>query len=81
MLQVKSISETMPKKGKKKAKVADDDSDVEITPRVEIICEDTKFVIEVEAEFKWGKIYHMLQDQKVPHAGLEDLTLFNNILR
>ena len=34
-----------------------------------------------ELEFKWGKIYHMLQDQKIPDAGLEDLTLFNNILR
>ena len=57
----------MPKKGKK-AKVADDETKFEITPRVEIIYEDTKFVTEVE-------------DKKVPYVGLEDLKLFDNILR
>ena len=58
----------MPKKGKKKSKVEDDVSDVEITPtlRVEIIYEDTKSATGAEPEFKWGQIYHMLQDQKVP---------------
>ena len=44
----------MPKKGKKKAKVAEEESDVEIMPRVEIIYEDTKFVTGAEPEFKWG---------------------------
>ena len=71
----------MPKKSKKKAKVADDELDIEITPRVEIIYEDNKYVTRVEPEFKWGEIYHMIQDQKVPDTGLEDLTLFDNILR
>ena len=52
----------MPKKGKKKAKINDDESDAEITltPRVEIIYEDTKSVTSDEPEFKWSQFYHMI---------------------
>ena len=71
----------MPKKGKKKAKVIEEDSDLEVMPRVEIVYEDTRSVMGNEPEFKWGKIYHMLQDRNIPDAGLEDLPLFENILR
>ena len=73
----------MTKKGKKKAKIVDYDSDVEISlvTRVEIIYEDTKSVIGVEPKFKWGQIYHMLVEKKVPEARLEDLALYDNILR
>ena len=80
-LQAQYAFDTMPKKGKKKDKVADKESDVEIMPRIEIIYDDTKLVTMAKPNFKWGKIYHMLRDQKVPDAGLEDLTLFENILR
>ena len=51
---------TMPKKGKKKSKVAEEDSDLEIMPRIEIIYEDTKSVTGADLEFKLGYIYHML---------------------
>ena len=74
-------ADTMPNKGNKKAKVAEEDLDFEIMPRVEVIYEDTRSVTGAEMEFKWGKIYHMLQDQKFLDAGLEDLPLFGNILR
>ena len=50
----------MPKKGKKKSKFANEESDVEITAQVEIIYEDTKSITGANPEFKWGKIYHML---------------------
>ena len=53
----------MPKKGKKKSNITDDESDAEITltgPRVDIIYEDTKYVTRTKPEFKWGQIYHML---------------------
>ena len=53
-------SDTMPKKGKKKAKVVEEDLDLEIVPRVKIVSEDTRYVTGTEPEFKWGKIYHML---------------------
>ena len=61
-LQPKSASNTMPKKGKKKAKVAKEELDLEVMPRVEIIYEDTKLGTEAEPKFKWGKIYHILQN-------------------
>ena len=59
-LQAHSVSNTMPKKGKNKSKVANDESDIEIMPQVEIIYEDTKSVTGAEPKFKWGQIYHML---------------------
>ena len=80
-VQPRFASDTIPKKGKKKAKVAEEESDLEIMPRVEIVYEDTKSVIGAEPKFKWGRIYPMLQDQKIPDVGLEDLPLFGNILR
>ena len=80
-VQPQSTSNAMPKKGKKKAKVVEEESDLEIMPRVEIIYEDTKSVSRAETEFKWVKIYPMLQDKNIPYAGLEDLPLFGNILR
>ena len=50
----------MPNKRKnKKAKITEDDSNVEVMPRTEIIYEDTKAVTGAEQEFKWGQIYHM----------------------
>ena len=60
----------MPKKGKTKAKVAEEDSDLEI------IYKDTKSITGADPKFKWGNIYHMLKNQKVPSVGLEDLPLF-----
>ena len=43
----------MPKKGKKKSKIEDDEYDVEITPtpRVEIIYKDTKSIMGAEPKF------------------------------
>ena len=49
----------MTKKGKKKSKIVEYDSDTEMAEvapmtRVEIIYEDTKAITIVEPEFKWG---------------------------
>ena len=79
-------SETMPKKGRKKLKIVESDSDtdiVEVSPavKVEIVYEDTKEIIGAEPELKWGQIYPMLVERKVPKAGLGDLALYENILR
>ena len=76
----------MMKKGKKKAKIVDYHSDtkvVEVKPalRIEIIYEDTKVVTRAKPEFKWGQIYHWLVEKKVLEAGLEDLALYDNVLR
>ena len=76
----------MAKRGKKKANIVEYDSDAEVTevapvPRVKIIYEDTKAVTGAESEFKWGYIYHLLVEKKVPEAGLEVLSLYDNVLR
>ena len=49
------------KGGKKKAKVHEEDSDLEVFPRMKIIYEDTKAVTGAEPEFQWGQIYHMIK--------------------
>ena len=48
---------------------------------MEVIYEDTKSITGAEPKFKWGHIYHMLQEKRVPEAGLEDLVLYDNILK
>ena len=53
------------KGGKKKDKVHEEDSDVEVFPRIEIIYEDMKLVTGVEPDFKWGQIYHKIKDQSI----------------
>ena len=75
----------MTKKGKKKPKIVEDDSYsemVEAVPikKVEIIYEDTKAIIGIEPDFKWGQMFHMLKEKKVLEAGLEDLNVYENIL-
>ena len=73
----------MTKKGKKKEKIIDYDSNTEGSPtqRVELIYEDTKPIIGAEPEFKWDQVYHMLVEKRAPEAGLEDLALYDNMLR
>ena len=78
--------DSMNKKGKKKAQIVDYDSYAEVVEvthvsRVEITYEDTKEVTGEEPEFKWGHIYHFLVEQKVPEARLEDLAMYDNVLR
>ena len=79
--QPQSPHNTMPKKGKKKSKVVEEDSDLEIMPRIEIIYEDTKVITRAEPKFKWGQIYPMIIDQKVLDVGLEYIPIYENILR
>ena len=70
LLQSPLISNIMTKRGKKKAKIVDYESDAEIAEvapvsRVEIIYEDKKAITGAEHEFKWVHIYHMLVEKKV----------------
>ena len=43
--------------------------------------EDTKAITRIEHELKWGHIYPMMVEGKVPKTGLGDLVLYENILR
>ena len=70
----------MPKKsGKKKYKATKANSYVEIISKTEIIYEDTKAITGAKHEFKLGEIYHMIRDQNVLDAGLEDMNLYASI--
>ena len=65
----------MTKKGKKNPKIVEYDLDsemAEVVPmkKVEIIYEDTKAIIGIEPDFKWGQMFHMLKEKKVLEAGL-----------
>ena len=58
-MQVLFTTETMLKKGRKKLKITKSDSDIDIVEvphavKVEIVYEETKAVIGVEPELKWG---------------------------
>ena len=59
LLQSQLIPDSMTKKGKKKAKIIDYDSNAEISPvpRMEIIYEYTKSDTRDEPKFKWGQTY------------------------
>ena len=86
MLRVLFAAKTKPKKARKKLKIAESNSDTDITEvlpavKVEIVYEDTKVVTGVEPELKWTQIYPMMAERKVPEAGLGDLALYENILR
>ena len=59
----------------------EDDLEVEIITKVEIICEDTKPLTRVDPEFIWGQRYQMIKDHTIPGAGLEDIPIYTNIKR
>ena len=44
----------MPWKKKKNAQVAEEEPEVEVITKVEVIYEDTKAITGVEPEYKWG---------------------------
>ena len=71
----------MPRKQKKKAQSIEEEPEVEIITRVEVIYEDTKSITGIDPEYKWGDIYRMISNQSVPEAGFEDFPIYTNIER
>ena len=59
----------------------EDDPEVEIITKVDIIYEDTKPVTGVDLEFRWGQVYQMIKDHTVPRTSLEDIPIYTNIKR
>ena len=70
----------MPRK-QKKAQAAEEEPEVEIVTKVEVIYEDTKAITRIKPEYKRGDIYIMISNQSVPEAGFEDLPFYANIER
>ena len=50
----------MPRKQKKKSQASEEEPEVEVITRVEVIYEDTKAITGVEPECKWGEVYRMI---------------------
>ena len=69
----------MPRKQKKKAQAAEEEPEVEIIAKVEVIYEDTKSITGIDLEYKWGEVYHMISSKIVPDAGFEDMHMYANI--
>ena len=59
----------------------EEERDVEIVTKVEYTYEDTRCIVGVEPEYKWGKIYRMITHQEVPDTGFEEETIYANIER
>ena len=81
MLQANYQHNNMPWKQKKKAQAAEEEPEVEIVAKVEVIYEDTKSTTWVEPEYKWGEVYRMIPNQSVLNAGFEDMPIYANIER
>ena len=71
----------MPQKQKKKAQATEEEPEVEIITRVEVIYEDTKAITWIDPEYKWEDIYRMISNQSVPEAGFKDFPIYANIER
>ena len=71
----------MPRKQKKKAQVTEEELEVGIIIRVEVIYEYTEAFTGIDLEYRWGEIYRMISNQSVPKAGFEDLPIYSNIER
>ena len=71
----------MSKRQKKKALVVEEEPEVEIVTRVEYTYEDTKCIVGIEPEYKWGEVYKLITCQEVPDIGFEEETIYANIER
>ena len=81
MLQANYQHNNMPWKQKKKAQAVEEEPEVEVITKVEVIYEDTKSITGVEPEYKWGEVYRMITNQSVPEAGFKYLPIYANIER
>ena len=61
--------------------MVEEEPEVEVITRVEVIYEDTKATTGVEPEYKWEEVYRMISRQSVPDAGFEDMHIYANIER
>ena len=59
----------------------EEEPDFEIVTKVEYTYEDTRCIIGVEPEYKWGEIYRLITQREVPDTSFEEETIFANIER
>ena len=71
----------MSKRQKKKAPKVEEEPEAEIVTRVEHTYEDTKCIVGMEPEYKWGEVYRLITHREVPDIGFEEETIYANIER
>ena len=71
----------MSKRQKKKAPIVEEEPEVEIVTKVEYSYEDTRCIVGVEPEYKWGEVYRLITHWEVPDTGFEEETIYANIER
>ena len=81
VLQGNSSESEMSKWQKKKALVVEEEPEVEIVTRVEYTYKDTKCIVGMEPEYKWGEVYRLITHREVPDTGFEEETIYANIER
>ena len=62
----------MSKRQKKKDPIVEEEPDVEIVTKVEYIYKDSRCIVGVEPEYKWGEIYRLITHREVPDIGFEE---------
>ena len=71
----------MSKQQKKKAPIVEEEHEIEIINKVEYTYEDTKCIVGMEPEYKWGEIYRLITHRGVPDIGFEEETIYANTER
>ena len=66
---------------KKKAPIVEEEPEVEIVTKVEYTYEDTRCIVGVEPEYKWGEVYRLITQWEVPDTCFEEETIYANIER
>ena len=79
--QGNSSESKMSKWQKKKAPTVEEEPEVEIVTKVEYTYEDTKCIVGIEPEYKWGEVYRLITCREVPNTGFEEETIYANIER
>ena len=59
----------MSKRQKKKAPIVEEELEIEVGTKVEYTYEDTRCIVGVEPEYKWGGIYRLITHHEVPDTG------------
>ena len=59
----------------------EEEPNVEIVTKFEYTYEDTRCIVGVEPEYKWGEIYRLITHREVPDTGFKEETIYENIER
>ena len=71
----------MSKRQKNKPPIVEEEPEVEIVTKVEYTYKDTKYIVGMETEYKWGEVYILITHREVPDTGFKEEIIYANIER